>query len=245
MIDLHFHCLPGIDDGPAEWDEAVALCRTAAEEGTETIVATPHVLRGSWINADPAVRNELLLKLNTRLGGRPAVLPGCEYFFSSDAVELWEKGSDGPLTGLNRSRYLLIEFSAATVPPNTESIFYELVLAGAVPVIAHPERNIEFARSPERLEHLVSRGALVQITAGSLLGHFGRGAERACAEFRRRGLVHLIASDAHSVQRRRPMLRAARELVAREWGPAAEAALFEHNPAAVIASEPLPELQLS
>ena len=30
MIEVHFHCLPGIDDGPSDWDEAVALCRAAA-----------------------------------------------------------------------------------------------------------------------------------------------------------------------------------------------------------------------
>jgi tyrosine-protein phosphatase YwqE len=54
MIDLHFHCLPGIDDGPRDWNEAVALCRTAAVEGITKIVATPHVLRDHWINDDPA-----------------------------------------------------------------------------------------------------------------------------------------------------------------------------------------------
>jgi protein-tyrosine phosphatase len=242
MIELHFHCLPGIDDGPAAWDEAVAMCRLAAEEGTETIVATPHVLRESWINDDPGARDELLLKLNTRLGGRPSVLPGCEYFFSADAVDLWQGGSDGPLTGLNRSPYLLIEFSAGTVPPNAEAVFYELSLAGAMPVIAHPERNLDFARSPEKLQRLVRKGALVQITAGSVIGHFGRGAQRACEEFFARGLVHFVASDAHSLLRRRPMLRAAREYVAENWGPLAESVLFDVNPRAVVASEPLPEV---
>ena len=60
MIDLHFHCLPGIDDGPDSWDEAVALCRQAAAEGTTSIVATPHVLRDGWLNEDPRERDELI-----------------------------------------------------------------------------------------------------------------------------------------------------------------------------------------
>lgn len=237
MIDVHFHCLPGIDDGPSDWDQAVSLCRAAAEEGTHTIVATPHVLRDSWINDEPSVRDELLLKLNTRLGGRPAVLAGCEYFLSSDALELWEKGSGGPLTGLNRSRYLLIEFPPARVPVNTDSIFHEFALLDVVPVIAHPERNLELATNPARLEQLLERGAIAQITAGSVVGSFGKAAFTAAHEFLRRGLVHLIASDAHSMIRRPPQLAPARDAVEQQYGRDRAVVLFETNPAAVIASE--------
>src|SRR3954451_11538324 len=64
VIDIHFHCLPGIDDGPSSFDEAVELCRAAAAEGTETIVATPHVMRDPWLNEDPAERDRLLVRLN-------------------------------------------------------------------------------------------------------------------------------------------------------------------------------------
>ena len=67
MIEIHFHCLPRVDDGPKSWDEAVALCRAAAAEGTTRIVATPHVLRGSWTNTNPVARERLVQALNERL----------------------------------------------------------------------------------------------------------------------------------------------------------------------------------
>lgn len=234
MIDLHFHCLPGIDDGPIDWDAAAALCRQAAAEGTTTIVATPHVLRDGWENDDPRVRDELLLKLNTLLAGAPAVLPGCEYFYSSDAVELWEQGPAGPLTGLNRGPYLLVEFPATQVPRNAGDVIHELSVIGVTPVIAHPERNLQFVREPELLESLVRKGAIAQITAASILGDLGRAAAGASYEFFRRGLVHLVASDAHNVDRRPPRLAAARERVRREWGEAAANLLFDVNPRAVV-----------
>ena len=240
MIDLHFHCLPGVDDGPDDWDEAVALCRAAADQGTETIVATPHVLRERWLNDDVGARDELVVKLNARLGGHPAVLPGCEFFFSSDVVDLIERGADSPLTTLNRSRYLLVEFPASWVPPNAESIFFELSLLGIQPVIAHPERNMDLARSPARLEALAARGGLIQITAGSLLGAFGRPALAASLEFYRLGLVDVVASDAHSLERRPPLLGEARKMVMEHWGEEAARGLFETNPRAIIDSEPLP-----
>jgi protein-tyrosine phosphatase len=239
VIDVHFHCLPGIDDGPANWEEAVALCRAAAAEGTETLVATPHVLRDGWLNESPSVRDQLIFKLNALLGGAPAVLAGCEFAFSSDAVELLEQGAAGPLTTLNRGRYLLLEFLPGPLPPSTDAVLHELSLMDVTPVIAHPERNRRFSSDPERLAKLVARGALVQITAGSLLGDFGEGPSAACREFFRRGLVHLVASDAHSTDRRPPRLAAARDFIAREWGEAARRLLFESNPRALLASEPI------
>jgi len=240
VIDLHCHCLPGIDDGPKDWNEAVALCRAAAAEGTTTLVATPHVLRDRWLNDDPGARDELILKLNTMLGGKPSVLAGCEYYFSSDAVELLERGSSGPLTRLNRTRYLLLEFPPGPMPAAVEAIFHEFSLLDVTPVVAHPERNSLFARSPEKLEKLVARGALVQVTAGSLLGDFGEGPLAACREFFRRGLLHLVASDAHSAKSRPPRLAAARERVRRDWGEESESGIFDANPRALLRSQPLP-----
>lgn len=240
MIEVHFHCLPGIDDGPPDWEEAIALCRIAAEEGTSTIVATPHVLRESWVNEDPGVRDDLVSRLNAALGGRPTVLPGCEYWFSADAVEQVERGRWGPLTALNRGRYLLIEFPPGPPPAEAESVFFELSLKGVTPVLAHPERNPLIARAPDLLGVLAARGALVQLTAGSLLGDFGKAARDACHELLDRGLVHLVSSDAHSTARRPPRLAAARRSVERGWGSDLAQTLFEENPAAVIESRPLP-----
>ncbi len=240
MIDLHFHCLPGIDDGPKTFDEAVALCRAAAEEGVETVVATPHVLRDAWINEEPAARDGLVLRLNTLLGGRPAVLAGCEYYFSSEMLELVERGNAGPLTGLNRGHYLLVEFPPSVSTRTTEAIFHELSILGVTPVVAHPERHPVFRREPEALERLLRLGAVAQLTAGSLLGDFGERAKASSEELLRLGLVSLVASDSHSLELRPPRLAAARAHVRRVWGEECEFGLFESNPRAVLASKPIP-----
>jgi protein-tyrosine phosphatase len=240
LIDIHFHCLPGLDDGPSNWDEAVALCRAAARDGVTRLVATPHVLRGEWINEDVGARDDLVLRLNTLLESAPAILPGCEYLFSSEALSLLDRGTAGPLIGLNRSRYLLVELPADVSQTAVEAAFHEFRVEGITPVIAHPERNAALRRSPERLARLVSRGARCQITAGSLLGDFGERAADAVEDFFQKGLVHFVASDAHSLGRRPPRLAAARERVRASWGAEAELGLFEANPAALLTSEPIP-----
>lgn len=217
----------------------MALCRAAAAAGTTTIVATPHVLRDGWVNDSPLVRDGLIAKLNDLLGGTPAVLPGCEYFFADDALAVLELGSEGPLTPLNRSRYLLVEFPPGFVHPGAEGIFHEMVVAGTVPVIAHPERNLVLARDPERMSRLLATGALAQVTAGSLAGDFGRAARRTAWGMLEEGLVALVASDAHGLKTRGPRMLEARRLVAAELGEAEAARLFDVNPERVLKSEEL------
>jgi protein-tyrosine phosphatase len=240
LIDLHFHCLPRIDDGPASWDEAVALCRLAAKEGTKKIVATPHVFRDPWINSNPVVRGRLVAALNSRLKGSPRVVAGCEYLFSDQVISLIQRRGATPLTGLGEGAYLLIEFDPGHVPSRTAALFHEIQVLGVHPVIAHPERNLVFAREPRRLAELVHRGAAVQITAASLLGEFGRTARKACDDFFRMGIVHVVASDAHSLRSRPPRLAAAYTTVRAEWGEEAALGLFGRNPRAILKSLPLP-----
>jgi protein-tyrosine phosphatase len=247
MFEIHFHCLPGIDDGPRDWEQSLELCRAAAADGVETIVATPHVHREPWNNNDPRVIDRLVLELNTRLGGFPKIVPGCEVLFSADLVELWEKGAHGPLIGLNRGPYLLVEFPATSIHPQGEAVIHELTLLGITPVIAHPERNLALVREPERLERLTALGAAVQITAASLLGNLGRTCEMVAGDFIDRGLVRFVASDAHSIDRRPPRLSAARQRVREIWGEDVETQLFDLHPRLLIESsfQPGGELPLS
>jgi protein-tyrosine phosphatase len=208
----------------------------AERDGVTTIVATPHVLRDPWLNEDAKSRSQMVAKLNSLLGGHPTILSGCEYYFSGDALELWERGEEGPLTGLNGSDYLLIEFPASRIPEHAESVIYEMAVAGVKPIIAHPERNLVFATQPDKLRRFVEIGALTQVTAGSITGDFGRGPYAAALDFYRRGLIHIVASDAHSIRKRPPMMSRARNVVRKTWGHDAEHVLFEAVQRTIVAN---------
>ena len=99
MIDIHHHCLPGVDDGPRTLAESVDLCRMAADEGIETIVATPHVMRGRWQNTSRAELAKVLDDLRAAVGDRPRILLGSEYFFGHDMDEMLRTESILPLAG--------------------------------------------------------------------------------------------------------------------------------------------------
>jgi protein-tyrosine phosphatase len=117
---------------------------------------------------------------------------------------------------------------------------YQLVLAGMTPIVTHPERNPTFVEHPDKLDDYTQMGCLIQVTAGSILGGFGRTPQRAAGSLLEQGLVDIVASDAHNIDRRRPLLRAAYEEVARNIGDKAAERLFVTTPRAVFYGEPVP-----
>ena len=232
MIDIHHHCLPGVDDGPDTWDDAVAQCRLAAAEGIDTIIATPHVLRGRWQNTS---KNELALrleKLRSLVGDTPQLILGSEYFFAHDIAEMLRTGEAiVPLAG---SRYVLIEFASHTIPPLVEQPLYRVQLDGWIPVIAHPERNVVFQAKPDLLASLVALGAKTQVTNGSFTGEFGSDAKRAAESLLARGMVHFVATDAHDLKRRAPRARDAVARITELAGERVAEALTVGNPRSIL-----------
>jgi protein-tyrosine phosphatase len=250
VIDIHHHCLPDVDDGPREWDEAVAMCRMAADEGIETIVCTPHVLRGRWRTAPVAELEARIATLRDKVrdlvGDTPRLLLGSEYFFAHDVAEVLKAGNAiVPLAG---SRYILMELASNNVPALLDQPLYRMQLEGWIPIIAHPERNTVFQSKPELLAALIEIGARFQLTAGSLTGEFGSAAQKAAEAWVRAGLVHFVATDAHNTGKRPPRARAALDALRSIAGKDVAEALARRNPAAVVENrrleyEPEPDLR--
>jgi len=208
----------------------------AAEEGIQTIVATPHVLRGRWQNTSPQKLQATLEELRVRTKGRPNLLLGSEYFFAHDIADVVQTGKVLPLAG---SRYVLIEFASNAIPPMVEQPLYRLQLEGWTPIIAHPERNQIFQAKPELLAGLINLGAKTQVTCGSFVGAFGPEAQRAAEQWLAREMVHVIATDAHNTKRRPPLARVAIERVTELAGENRADALARRNPAAIVSGKPL------
>jgi protein-tyrosine phosphatase len=236
VIDLHCHVLPGIDDGPGALDGALELAATAAGNGIATIVATPHV---SWdYPANDAARiGAAVAELNPALqaAGIPVtVLAGAEVALTRGA-DL----SDDELRSLRLGGgpYLLLECPLSPSATGFEQGLWELRARGHQVLLAHPERSPHFQRDPGALERLAAEGVLAQVTAASLTGRFGREAQRAGLGWLAAGLVHNVASDAHSAHRRPPSIAA--ELTEAGLGEHA-GALADALPAAILGGGALP-----
>ncbi len=206
MIDLHTHILPGIDDGVETEDEAVEFARCARQDGTRVIVATPHCRDGFFSNERATVL-AAVRQLSDRLereGVEIEIRPGAEVHLAPDLVARVRDGRAPTLA--DNGRTLLLELSLSQHVVEIDKLLFELKLAGLDVVFAHPERIRYFQENLRRYEALVLQGAYGQITTGSVLGVFGETAREFAEELLRKGLVHVLASDAHNVRGRPPCL---------------------------------------
>jgi protein-tyrosine phosphatase len=169
-----------------------------------------------------------------RAEGLPlTVVPGAEVHIRIDLCRLVEEGK--VLTLGDGGRYLLLELPSSILPSGLELFLFSLNLAGVVPVISHPEHNMEFQSAPEKMADLAVSGTLFQIRADSLLGRAGRRAHKCARWLLDSGLAHLVASDAHDTKVRAPSLEGAFDLVKRRLGREEADEIFFHRPARILA----------
>ena len=205
MIDLHCHLLPGIDDGPKDLATTLTMARIAVDDGIETIFCTPHIYPGLYDNAQAdIVRRVDALRASLQVENIPLKL---NYGADTHLVpEVTEGLKSGRIPTLGGSRYLLLEPSHNVRPPRfTESVF-SLIGAGYVPVITHPERLTWAGDHMQDFFTLAKAGAWMQITGGALLGRFGPSVQRLADRFVGDGWTAVLASDAHTTNRRAPQL---------------------------------------
>lgn len=209
MIDLHTHILPGVDDGVRTDEEALEFARVAVADGVTTIVATPHCREGFYLNERASVLENVarLRGLLRDAGIGIEVLPGAEVHVCPDLPQRIKDGRAPTLA--DNGKTLLLELSMSQYPVELENVVFQLRLAGAVVLFAHPERIRFFQDDVRRYEAVIRLGAFGQITTGSITGQFGEDAREFSEELLRRRLVHVIASDAHNVRGRPPVLREA------------------------------------
>lgn len=202
MIDLHTHILPGLDDGVSSYEEAVNTAREALGYGISHLVATPHILPGIYQNDKAAIYKKLnnLQQLLEQQKVAVTIHPGAEYYIEPELPIKMDKGE--LLTLNNHSGYLLMELPPFHIPYFWEDVLFRLQLKGVTPVLAHPERNAVLRRYPEILERIISRGILLQITAGSLFGLYGREVLNYAEIYIRKGWVHFVSSDLHGSGKR-------------------------------------------
>lgn len=239
MIDLHCHPLPFVDDGAADWDAALQMARAASADGITQWVATPH-WTGKAGEAEKvrAVREELVARLEeARIPLR--VHPGNEVVLVPNLAQALQEGTALTLGG---SSYILLETAQFETGAYIHSALFQLQSQGYRVILAHPERLRSWQESLHDLRELVYRGCYLQVNAGSLLGSFGRAAQRTAESLLKQGWVSFLATDAHSPDHRPPLLRAAVERASQIAGREAVLDMVEANPARVLCGDYVPAI---
>jgi protein-tyrosine phosphatase len=233
--DLHFHLLPGLDDGPTSYEESAALARASVDDGTTTIVATPHV-REDHVT-DVRDLPDRARELGSRLaadGIRVRVQSGGELghemvgSLDQDDLESIAVGPPG-------SRWLLVECPFEGLEEGFHAATQELRERGFEVILAHPERSagiLDDRRSSLDLE--LAEGSLMLVNALSLAGGYGPAARRAATTLVRSGLASALASDAHGPHRPAALTAGERCVVSAGVGADVARRLTVDTPAALL-----------
>jgi len=241
MIDLHLHLLPGLDDGPIDEPASLALARAAVADGVSIGAATPHVRRDHPGVTVPAIAHGVR-RFRALLAQEeiPLDVVAAAEVDPATALDL-DDASLRALTYDRNGKDILLETPSGRDTTVFDAAIDKLLRAGFRVVAAHPERCRRFQRESGLLAGIADRGVLIQITASALIDRGSAAsltARRALAE----GWVHLLASDAHGMAWRPPMLGSAAAVAGRlAPGGQAEARWLTHDvPAAVLAGTALP-----
>ena len=201
MIDVHSHILWDVDDGPDRLDETLKLLEQVVKEGITEIISTSHSNHPYYNVNYQTVKNKvnLLHQMVIEHSIPLTIHTGHEVRLSENIISNYQTNE---IHTLANSQYLLLELPSTTVPFYTENIIRDLLKEGITPIIAHPERNKAIAEQPSKLEKLIYSGALAQITAGSLAGHFGKEIQKLSLDLIKANLVHAYGSDVHNATTR-------------------------------------------
>lgn len=211
MIDLHSHILPGLDDGARDLGESLAIARAAVADGIARMCVTPHVRDDYPTTCDEMETAFARLRFELFSAGIPLTLaPGAEV--AIDRLPQLEVAQMRRLTLGATGVYMLLETPYTVYPRGLPVLVEGLAERGITPLMAHPERCRELQRRPDLIRAAVERGALVQVTAGSLAGRFGPASQSAADYLLANDLAHVIASDCHRPDGRSFISQAARRV---------------------------------
>ena len=236
MIDLHCHLLPGIDDGARDIETTLAMAKQAVADGTEYIVATPHIHPGIYDNNIQNI-TQVTAGLAAELKQAGIELPlraGAEVHLCPEIMH-WAEKEQLPFVGnYQGKKVLLLEFPHGHIPLGTEKLVKWLLTNNILPMIAHPERNRDIWRDPRKLSPFIKLGCLMQITAGSLSGQFREESKKAAIHLISEGYAHVIASDGHNTDWRPATLSPGVAIIEKLFGSNRARMMSYHTPREII-----------
>ncbi len=251
MIDFHSHLMPGVDDGAADLDESRSGLQVMREQGSTTIITTPHI-RASMTDR-PRELEKYMAELDTAFDAL-ATLAAAEFpdLRIERGVEMM-LDTPQPAMGdlrlhLAETSFVLMEFPYMTIPPNSAMAVRQLRGREVIPIVAHPERYSNMSTNLELIESWRDAGAYIQVNAGSFVGQYGSTAKRLAWMILEQGLADYMCSDYHS--RGRCAVRACATALLERGGGAQLRSMTLTNPQRMLRSEvplpvePLEEVQL-
>ena len=236
MIDMHCHFLPGIDDGPEDLETSLEMARIAVDDGIYFSVLTPHIQPGKYENDKAKISLAFSsFKQALEAAGIPLrIAMASEVRLDLEVIQMFGREEIPFLGEVGGEEIVLLELPHSHIPLGAVRFVERLIKQNIRPIIAHPERNQEVIRDVRNIYPFISAGCRLQLTAGSLTGVFGRGPKRRARQLLENDVFKVLATDAHNLDLRPPILSEGVAAAAAIIGEQAAQDLVYKNPASIL-----------
>jgi len=233
FVDLHNHCLAGLDDGARDLAASEAMLGALAALGFTEVYATPHQKAGQFMPSREAI--DLAFATVSATPRTPRLRLGAENMW--DDV-FFERSQRGEIPSYDGGDAFLFELRPQLMPVGTIEHLFRWRMAGRIPVMAHPERY-EALWTDHALADRLRRQCAFVVDLAALAGYHGKPQQKAARRYVESGWAAAVATDAHSVED----VRTAAEGIAwieKRLGARAVERLLDDGPRAILLGE-LPE----
>jgi len=201
MTDIHCHLIYDVDDGSRDIQETIELLQELKKTGFNQVIITPHFIYGTEYDVDNKTKELKLKKIKQELKKQNIdikVFLGNEIFINKSISKLLEQGK---AMSLANTKYLLIELPFHNKIIGLEDILYELTCQGYTPIIAHPERYTYFQEDYRLVDSFKEEGILFQCNYASILGYYGKAAEKLIKYMLKKEYVDYFGTDLHRIEK--------------------------------------------
>jgi tyrosine-protein phosphatase YwqE len=197
-IDLHSHLIPNIDDGSKDMKESLALLRALEEAGYYKVITTPHVMIDGYRNTREIIMKGLegLILAKNKVGLNIEIEAAAEYYFDDGFIKKMQETN--PLSIADT--YILFETSYLAKPLQFDEMLDSIILAGYIPLFAHPERYRYISNLEEEYSRLKKKGVYFQVNINSFGGHYGKDAQNKAVFLSEHGMIDFLGSDVHHIK---------------------------------------------
>jgi tyrosine-protein phosphatase YwqE len=197
-VDIHSHLIPSIDDGSQSIEESILLIKALMKQGYSKIITTPHIMFDSYRNTQKSILqglNDLQREVSTQ-GLNIVIEAGAEYYLDEGLLPLIKRNE----LLLISNKYLLFETSYTHRPMQLEEIIFEILAAGYIPLLAHPERYRYIKNPKEEYTTLKKLGVEFQVNLNSFNGYYGSQSKKNALFLSKHGMIDFLGSDTHNMK---------------------------------------------
>lgn len=233
MVDFHSHIIPEIDDGSRSIEETMLLLKEAEKVGFTDIISTSHYIEEEYDFDDKSRKQFLdIIKIGANnMGVNLDIHIGSEVYVSYNIVDLIKECK---ASTINDTKYILIELPMQDEIPNLKNIIYNLISSGYKPIIAHPERYSYVKRNPNWVLEYIELGVLFQANYASIIGIYGKDAQKTVKFLLKNDMIHFLGSDVHRANTIYPQIPEILQKLNKIIGPEKLEELSTINPQLVL-----------